>query len=173
MNKLAIQQLQEGYRREAFSVEEIIDQTLALAEEYADYNIWIHRLEKKEIMTYVQQLEKFSPKDKPLWGIPFAIKDNIDLANVPTTAACPEFSYIPEKSAQVVQQLIDAGAIPIGKTNMDQFATGLVGTRSPHGFRSSAGRLEQYHRLQSSVRQLFYGWSGAGLRILGLRLSFR
>ena len=69
----------------------------------------------------------------PLYGIPFAIKDNIDLAGVPTTAACPAFAYMPQRSATVVQRLIDAGAIPIGKTNLDQFATGLNGTRSPYG----------------------------------------
>ncbi|HEX6277483.1 MAG TPA: allophanate hydrolase [Polyangiaceae bacterium] len=69
----------------------------------------------------------------PLFGIPFAIKDNIDLAGVPTTAACPAFAYVPGKSAPAVARLVDAGAIPIGKTNLDQFATGLVGTRSPFG----------------------------------------
>jgi allophanate hydrolase len=69
----------------------------------------------------------------PLYGIPFAIKDNIDLAGIPTTAGCPEYAYTPSESAFVVQKLIDAGAIPVGKTNLDQFATGLVGTRSPHG----------------------------------------
>jgi len=68
-----------------------------------------------------------------LYGVPFAIKDNIDLAGIPTTAACPEYAYTPANSATVVQKLIDAGAIPIGKTNLDQFATGLVGTRSPYG----------------------------------------
>ena len=67
----------------------------------------------------------------PLYGIPFAIKDNIDLAGVPTTAACPAYAYTPCKTAAVVQRLIDAGAIPIGKTNLDQFATGLVGVRTP------------------------------------------
>ena len=64
-----------------------------------------------------------------LYGVPFVIKDNIDLAGVPTSAACPDFAYTPASSAFVVQRLIDAGAIPLGKTNMDQFATGLVGTR--------------------------------------------
>ncbi|ODU05093.1 MAG: allophanate hydrolase, partial [Thiobacillus sp. SCN 63-1177] len=64
---------------------------------------------------------------------PFAIKDNIDLAGLPTTAACPEYAYAPERHAAVVQRLIDAGAIPVGKTNLDQFATGLNGTRSPYG----------------------------------------
>ena len=73
------------------------------------------------------------PKDLPLYGIPFAVKDNIDVAGLPTTAGCPAFSYTPEKSASVVELLIEAGAILIGKTNLDQFATGLVGTRSPFG----------------------------------------
>jgi allophanate hydrolase len=69
----------------------------------------------------------------PLAGVPFAVKDNIDVAGMPTTAACPAFSYIPRQSAPAVQKLIDAGAVCIGKTNLDQFATGLVGTRSPYG----------------------------------------
>jgi allophanate hydrolase len=69
----------------------------------------------------------------PLSGLTFAIKDNIDLGGLPTTAACPAYAYSPGKSATVAERLIDAGAIPAGKTNMDQFATGLVGTRSPYG----------------------------------------
>ncbi|PPA73121.1 allophanate hydrolase [Achromobacter spanius] len=69
----------------------------------------------------------------PLYGVPFAIKDNIDAAGWPTTAACPEFAYTAQEDATVVQRLRAAGAILIGKTNLDQFATGLVGTRSPHG----------------------------------------
>ncbi len=69
----------------------------------------------------------------PLYGVPFAIKDNIDVAAHPTTAACPAFSYTPDQSATVVQKLVAAGAMLIGKTNLDQFATGLVGTRSPYG----------------------------------------
>jgi allophanate hydrolase len=81
----------------------------------------------------VQRLEGRDPASLPLYGIPFAIKDNIDLAGIPTTAACPDYAYTPQISATVVQQLIDAGAIPLGKTNLDQFATGLVGARSPYG----------------------------------------
>jgi allophanate hydrolase len=96
-------------------------------------HIWIRRLQLNEMLAYAQQLEGKNPADLPLYGIPFAIKDNIDLAGIPTTAACPEYAYIPTKNATVVQKLIDAGAIPVGKTNLDQFATGLVGTRSPYG----------------------------------------
>ena len=69
----------------------------------------------------------------PLFGVPFAVKDNIDVAGLPTTAGCPEFSYTPEHNACAVECLVQAGAIVIGKTNLDQFATGLVGTRSPYG----------------------------------------
>jgi allophanate hydrolase len=96
-------------------------------------NIWIRRLTLDEVLSYAKNLEGKSIADLPLYGVPFAIKDNIDLAGIPTTAACPEYAYTPTKSATVVQKLIDAGAIPIGKTNLDQFATGLVGTRSPYG----------------------------------------
>ncbi|MEO3387305.1 allophanate hydrolase [Mesorhizobium sp. CAU 1741] len=74
--------------------------------------------------------------EQPLFGIPFAVKDNIDVAGMETTAACPEFAYTPDDSAFVVQRLIDAGAIPVGKTNLDQFATGLNGSRSPYGIPS-------------------------------------
>ncbi|WP_375460292.1 allophanate hydrolase [uncultured Enterovirga sp.] len=69
----------------------------------------------------------------PLFGIPFAVKDNIDVAGLPTTAGCPDFAYEPVCSAVVIRRLVAAGAIPVGKTNLDQFATGLNGTRSPYG----------------------------------------
>lgn len=69
----------------------------------------------------------------PLWGVPFAVKDNIDVAGVPSTAACPAFSYTPKKSAPCVEALLAAGGVMVGKTNMDQFAAGLVGTRTPYG----------------------------------------
>lgn len=73
-----------------------------------------------------------APDGRPLWGIPFVVKDNIDVADLETTAACPDFAYVPRESAFVVSRLMDAGAILIGKSNLDQFATGLVGVRSPY-----------------------------------------
>jgi allophanate hydrolase len=69
----------------------------------------------------------------PLYGVPFAVKDNIDVAGMPTTAACPAFAYVPKADATCIRRLRAAGAIPVGKTNLDQFATGLVGVRSPYG----------------------------------------
>lgn len=96
-------------------------------------NIWIHLLSDAELQPYLDRLAVADPAELPLYGIPFAIKDNIDLQGIPTTAACAEYAYVPERSAFVVQRLIDAGAIPVGKTNLDQFATGLVGCRTPYG----------------------------------------
>jgi allophanate hydrolase len=95
--------------------------------------IWISIVDDDTLRQQAAALEVQSREDLPLYGVPFAIKDNIDLAGVPTTAACPAFSYAPARSASVVQALIDAGAMAIGKTNLDQFATGLTGTRSPWG----------------------------------------
>ena len=96
-------------------------------------NVWIHKLPLESLRQYARKVEEKGMAALPLYGIPFAIKDNIDLAGVPTTAACPAFAYTPQRSATVVQRLIDAGAVPIGKANLDQFATGLNGTRSPYG----------------------------------------
>lgn len=94
--------------------------------------VWINVVPRAEAMTAL----KAAPKG-PLWGIPFAVKDNIDVAGSPTTCGCPEFAYTPARSANVVERLQRAGAILVGKTNLDQFATGLVGTRSPYGIPSS------------------------------------
>jgi allophanate hydrolase len=96
-------------------------------------NAFIHRLTEQELEPYLARLDGVDPSSLPLYGVPFAIKDNIDLAHIPTTAACPEFAYTPKQHAFLIQQFIDAGAIPMGKTNLDQFATGLNGTRSPFG----------------------------------------
>ena len=95
--------------------------------------VWIHRLPLEKLREYANALDGKDIAKLPLYGVPFAIKDNIDLAGAPTTAACPAYAYSPKVSALVVQRLIDAGGMPIGKTNLDQFATGLVGTRSPYG----------------------------------------
>lgn len=130
---LDIATLRENYLSGKTSIKDVLAFIKLKIEETKDYNSWIYTLNENELEPYIKNLENKSPKNFPLYGIPFAIKDNIDLANIPTTAACKEFLYIPSKSAFVVEQLINAGAIPIGKTNLDQFATGLVGTRTPYG----------------------------------------
>lgn len=129
---MTIASLQQAYKNNELTPRQVCEDILRRSGDYEDYNIWIHQLSPAELEPYLLELEN-KDRDLPLWGIPFAIKDNIDLAGIPTTAACPEFAYTPEKSATVVEQLIAAGAIPIGKTNLDQFATGLNGTRSPYG----------------------------------------
>src|SRR5581483_23823 len=99
------------------------------------------RAERPEWITLVEESVAMAEARKaprgPLYGIPFAVKDNIDVAELPTTCACPAFAYVPERSATIVERLEAAGAVLIGKTNLDQFATGLNGTRSPYGIPSS------------------------------------
>lgn len=103
--------------------------------------IWISIIPRENALNRVNELLKISKEDRikyPLYGIPFAVKDNIDVMNLPTTGGCPTFAQqSANESAPVVIKLEEAGAILIGKTNMDQFATGLVGTRSPYGACSS------------------------------------
>ena len=97
------------------------------------HHAWIRPLTRDEMRRHADALAGRDVAALPLYGVPFAIKDNIDLAGIPTTAGCPAYAYTPTRSAPVVERLIAAGAIPIGKTNLDQFATGLSGQRSPYG----------------------------------------
>lgn len=129
----SIRGLLAHYRNGDFSPREFLTRQLERIQQFDSNPAWIACLSQAQLEPYLQRLESGSAADLPLYGIPFAIKDNIDLAGLPTTAACPAFAYTPERSARVVRRLIDAGAVPLGKTNMDQFATGLVGTRSPYG----------------------------------------
>lgn len=98
-----------------------------------DPAIWITRVEEQAFLASAHALEARDPQELPMRGMTVAIKDNIDVAGMPTTAACPEYAYTPDVSAVAVQRLVDAGALIMGKTNLDQFATGLVGVRSPYG----------------------------------------
>src|SRR5437764_3890710 len=99
--------------------------------------VWISRVAEDALLAAAAALERRAATEglaaMPLYGLPFAIKDNIDVAGLPTTAACPGAAYRPPQSAAAVERLLAAGALLIGKTNLDQFATGLVGTRSPYG----------------------------------------
>lgn len=113
----------------------------ALAD-YADPAMFISLRPEAEALAEAEALEATGPDGRPLFGKVFAVKDNIDVAGLETTAACPAFAYRPQQSAVVVRKLIDAGAIVLGKTNLDQFATGLVGVRSPYGVPRNALRAD-------------------------------
>src|SRR5262245_406063 len=116
-------------------VHAVYDRIAARGEDH----VWIYLCTREHALAQTRQLEQRQQQssqpwtEMPLYGLPFAVKDNIDVAGLPTTAACPQFAYTPETSAPVVDRLLTAGCILIGKNNMDQFATGLAGVRSPFG----------------------------------------
>jgi allophanate hydrolase len=110
---------------------ELIDFVYDRIEAYPDKAVWIHLRPRAEVRAEAESLGDRTCL--PLYGLPFAVKDNIDVAGCPTTAACPMYAYTPERDATVVGWLRAAGALCLGKTNLDQFATGLVGVRSPYG----------------------------------------
>lgn len=112
------------------SVSEVLQDVFARIAALDDPGIFLHLADLSDLAREIASLGAYDPT-RPLWGVPFAVKDNIDVAGMPTTAACPAWTYMPERDAFAVARLRAAGAIPIGKTNLDQFATGLVGTRTP------------------------------------------
>ena len=124
--------LLQSYARDELSPTQLVE-TIHAEIQNDPNHVWISTLPLESLRSNARKVEAEGMTSLPLYGVPFAIKDNIDLAELPTTAACPAFAYTPPGSATVVQRLINAGAIPIGKTNLDQFATGLNGTRSPYG----------------------------------------
>lgn len=128
---LGLTALREAYRSGVTTPRQLLAEIRQRAAAFEDRNIWIHQLSEAELEPYLARLDGIEPDDLPLYGVPFAIKDNIDLAGIDTTAGCEAYRYRPKRTAFVVEQLIAAGAIPVGKTNLDQFATGLVGVRSP------------------------------------------
>jgi allophanate hydrolase len=132
--------LQQGYLRGTLEPRTLVRQILVSIAASDRPEIWISRVPDDELMAQAACLEQALARHGarvlehlPLFGVPFAVKDNIDVAGLPTTAGCPAFAFVPGVSAHVVQKLQAAGAILVGKTNLDQFATGLVGTRSPYG----------------------------------------
>ena len=115
----------------------VLDRVYARIEAAALNPVWISLVPYERVMARAEEIARGDRTRMPLYGIPFAVKDNIDVAGMETTAACPAFACTAQTTAAVVQRLEDAGAILVGKTNMDQFATGLVGARSPYGACSS------------------------------------
>lgn len=137
---LCFSTLREAYRRDDKVVRDVFRAILTLLEKDSTQSVWIYSAPANEILASVEkQLERRRSGERlPLFGLPFAVKDNIDVAGMPTTAACAEFAYHPERSATIVDRLLELGAVCLGKTNMDQFATGLTGMRSPYGICTSA-----------------------------------
>ena len=128
---MSVEALLAGYRDGSQDPAEVVARAYERARSAAG-PAWISLVAWSQVKAWIAQL-RTAPPELALYGVPFAIKDNIDLAGTPTTAACPAFAYTPQRSAFAVARLMAAGAIPIGKTNMDQFATGLTGTRTPYG----------------------------------------
>ncbi|MBH8564979.1 allophanate hydrolase [Nostoc sp. CENA67] len=134
---LDIASLLKAYRTSKLQPKDVIEEVYRRIAARGNDAVWIHLIPQAEALAQAEVLASRNVDELPLYGIPFAVKDNIDVAKIPTTAACPGYSYIPETTATVVDRLLQAGAILIGKTNLDQFATGLVGMRSPYGACSS------------------------------------
>lgn len=130
---LAIEPLLAAYRSGALTPRVLVERWLADSAATGDDPAWIMRVPADALRARADALTALDPAVLPLYGVPFAVKDNIDVASLPTTAACPAFAFTASATATAVQRLLDAGAILVGKTNLDQFATGLVGTRSPYG----------------------------------------
>ena len=131
----SIASLLQGYAEGRWSAAAVAEAVLAraAAAEAADPAIWIARVPAERLLAEAAALDAKGPAGLPLFGVPFAVKDNLDVAGMPTTAACPAFSFLPDRSATSIARLVAAGALLVGKTNLDQFATGLVGVRSPYG----------------------------------------
>lgn len=130
---LSIPSLRAGYASRLLAPREVIEQIYDEIERRGTAPVWISLVPREAALERAGRLTG----TEPLYGIPFAVKDNIDVAGMPTTAGCPAFAYTPGRTAFAVERLLEAGAILIGKTNLDQFATGLVGVRSPYGACSS------------------------------------
>jgi len=137
---LAIADLRAAMRSGALLPSQLLRRLLAQRDRLDRPEIWISQPDDAALIAQAESFDALLISEGPaildrlpLFGLPFAVKDNIDVAGEPTTAACPAFAYVPEHTATAVTRLLAAGALYIGKTNLDQFATGLVGTRSPYG----------------------------------------
>jgi allophanate hydrolase len=136
---LDLARLRRSFAGRELTAAALVEDLLARLAVAGDDSVWIARHSDAGLRARAAELDRIADADPaamarlPLFGVPFAVKDNIDVAGLPTSAACPQFAYRPAATAPAVARLIDAGAILVGKTNLDQFATGLVGVRSPYG----------------------------------------
>lgn len=131
-----------AHRAGSRTIAETVATSYARLREHGDEAVFISLKSEAEALADAVRLQDEGPRGRALWGVPVAVKDNIDVAGLPTTAACPAFAYEPKRDASAVSRLKAAGAIVIGKTNLDQFATGLNGTRSPYGVPRNALRAD-------------------------------
>ncbi len=124
--------LRRAYAEGSITPEQVALEALRRADDDPRFpHVWIEKISREKLLELARPARQAGCHELPLYGVPFAIKDNIDLVGLPTTVGCPDFAFQPAESATVVHRLIAAGAMPICKTNLDQFATGLVGVRSP------------------------------------------
>ena len=134
---ITIKTLLQRYQMGEVTPRQFIGELLQKIHQVKNDCAWIAITSRDQIQKQLDNLDRLakekSMEQLPLYGVPFAIKDNIDAADWETTVGCPDFAFTPSQNSTVVQKLLDAGAILVGKTNLDQFATGLVGTRSPYG----------------------------------------
>ena len=146
---LDFDRLASAYADGRLAPSRLVEVLLARLQKAGSDAVWIQRVPADRLRARGRQLDRLLAGSReqalalPLFGVPFAVKDNIDVAGLPVTAGCPGFAYEPEHSAPVVERLLAAGAILVGKTNLDQFATGLVGTRSPYGTARNA--FDRHH----------------------------
>ncbi|MGE4278946.1 MAG: allophanate hydrolase [Magnetospirillum sp.] len=158
MIALDIASLKAGYDNGTLTPQAVLEEIYARIAERGERPVWISLVPKETALAKLAAAPKGS-----LWGIPFAVKDNIDVAGMPTTAGCPDFAYKATRSATVVELLEAQGAILVGKTNLDQFATGLVGVRSPYGICSSVFSVDHVSGGSSS---------GSGVAVAAGLVSF-
>src|SRR6201986_1812049 len=148
-----------AHRAGAVSPARTVARSFQRIRDHNDPAVFISLRNEAEALAEVESLSKKDPAHLPLYGVPVAVKDNIDVAGLPTTAGCPAFAYSPAHDATAVARLRAAGAIIIGKTNLDQFATGLVGVRSPYGIPRNPMR-EDLIPGGSSSGSAVAGWAG-------------
>ena len=129
----SLDELSTQYRSGRATPTAVVERVLGRIAERGDDGTWITLVDQAEMLLRAKDLERSADAEAlPLYGVPFGVKDSLDVAGLPTTLACPGYAYVPDRTAPAVQRLLDAGAILVGKTNLDQFATGLNGTRTPY-----------------------------------------
>src|SRR5262245_16419154 len=129
--------LRSLYRRGGLTPTRVINAIYDRIEARKSDHAWIYLISREEALQRASWVEQRVPRSNPFYGVPFAVKDNFDVPGLPTTCGCPATKYIADRAGLVMTKLLESGCILIGKTNMDQFAIGLVGARSPYGACSS------------------------------------